>query len=174
MKMRVLRPWSFLCFVCFHKRTQLFVHICAAKHCTHLVCKFSNFWELAPGEESKNLVHQLHKMFVWILSVIDLRLPISFLQGGVVSPTANLPEDQASVFISPGGTVAQLYPKAQGTNFSRLLRHTLALFLFPGCHTGVTNHYCSLIFKAFKRPIRVLATILKGRGFKPIRNDEFP
>jgi hypothetical protein len=78
------------------------------------------------------------------------------------------------VFISPGGMVAQLYPKAQGTNFSRLLRHTLALFLFPGRNMGVTNHYCSLIFKAFKRPIRVLATKPKGRGFKPIRNDELP
>jgi hypothetical protein len=55
-----------------------------------------------------------------------------FLQDRVVSPTPNpIPEDQASVFISPRGRVA--------THFSRLLRHawvTVGLFLFPGHHTG--------------------------------------
>jgi hypothetical protein len=54
-------------------------------------------------------------------------------------PTPTL-EDQASVlFISPRGRVAQLYPQAPGTHFSRLLRHawvTVGLFLFPGHHTG--------------------------------------
>jgi hypothetical protein len=64
----------------------------------------------------------------------------SFLQGRVVAPrpTPTL-EDQASVFISPRGRVAQLYPQARGTHFSRLLRHawvTVGLFLFPGHHTG--------------------------------------
>jgi hypothetical protein len=52
----------------------------------------------------------------------------SFLQGRVVSP---IPEDQASVFISPRGRVT--------THFSRLLRHawvTVGLFLYPGHHTG--------------------------------------
>jgi hypothetical protein len=50
-----------------------------------------------------------------------------------------IPEDQASVFIFPRGRVAQLYPRALGTHFSRLLRHawvTVRLFLFPGHHTG--------------------------------------
>jgi hypothetical protein len=35
--------------------------------------------------------------------------------------------------------VAQLYPQAPGTHFSRLLRHawfTVGLFLFPGHHAG--------------------------------------
>jgi hypothetical protein len=53
-------------------------------------------------------------------------------------PIPNL-EDQASVFISPRGRVAQLYPQERGTHFSRLLRHawvTVGLFLFPGHHTG--------------------------------------
>jgi hypothetical protein len=62
----------------------------------------------------------------------------SFLQGRVVSPTPTL-EDQASVFISPRGRVAQLYPEAPGTHFIRLLRHawlTVGLVLFPGHHTG--------------------------------------
>jgi hypothetical protein len=38
-------------------------------------------------------------------------------------PTPNL-EDQASVFVTPGDRVAQLYPQELGTHFSRLLRHT--------------------------------------------------
>jgi hypothetical protein len=49
-------------------------------------------------------------------------------------------EDQASVFISPRGIVAQLYPQAPGTHFSRVLRHawvTVGLFLFPGHRTGI-------------------------------------
>jgi hypothetical protein len=36
--------------------------------------------------------------------------------------------------------VAQLYPQASGTHFSRLLWHawvTVGLFLFPGHHTGI-------------------------------------
>jgi hypothetical protein len=37
-------------------------------------------------------------------------------------PTPTL-EDQDSVFIPPRGRVAQLYPQAPGTHFSRLLRH---------------------------------------------------
>jgi hypothetical protein len=49
------------------------------------------------------------------------------------SPTP-IPEDQASVFISPRDRVA--------AHFSRLLRHawvTVGLFLFPGHHTGNTT-----------------------------------
>jgi hypothetical protein len=48
-------------------------------------------------------------------------------------PTPNL-EGQASVCMTPGDRVAQLYPQAPGTHFSRLLRHawvTVGLFLFP-------------------------------------------
>jgi hypothetical protein len=49
--------------------------------------------------------------------------------------------DQASVFMTPGGRVAQLYPQALGTHFSRLLRHawvTVGLFFNPGHHAGET------------------------------------
>jgi hypothetical protein len=53
-------------------------------------------------------------------------------------------EDQASVFISPRGRMAQLYSLAPCTDFSRLLRHawvTVGLFLFPGHHTGIHKDY---------------------------------
>jgi hypothetical protein len=36
-------------------------------------------------------------------------------------PTPNV-GDQASVFMTPGGRVAKLYPQAPGTHFIRLLR----------------------------------------------------
>jgi hypothetical protein len=42
--------------------------------------------------------------------------------------------------------VAQLYPQAPSTQFSRLLRHawvTVGLFLFPGHHTGSCNRSAS-------------------------------
>jgi hypothetical protein len=48
----------------------------------------------------------------------------------VQRPTPNL-EDQASVFLTPGDRVAQLYLQTLGTHFSRLLRHawvTVGLF----------------------------------------------
>jgi hypothetical protein len=57
-----------------------------------------------------------------------------FYKVGLLAPRpTSIPEDQASVFISPRGRVA--------THFSRLLQHawvTVGLFLFPGHHTG--NH----------------------------------
>jgi hypothetical protein len=56
----------------------------------------------------------------------------SFYRVGLLDPRpAPIPEDEASVFISPRCRVA--------THFSRLLRHawvTVGLFLFPGHHTG--------------------------------------
>jgi hypothetical protein len=66
----------------------------------------------------------------------------SFYRVGLLAPrpTPTL-EDQASVFISPRRRMAQLYPQALGTHFSRLLQHTwvtVGLFLFPGHHMG--NH----------------------------------
>jgi hypothetical protein len=57
----------------------------------------------------------------------------------VQRPTPNL-EDQVSVFMTHGDRVAQLYPQALGTHFSRLLRHawvTVGLFFNPGHHTGI-------------------------------------
>jgi hypothetical protein len=55
-------------------------------------------------------------------------------------PTPNL-EDQASVFMTAGDRVAQLYPQALGTHFSRLLRHacvTVGLLFNPSHHTDNT------------------------------------
>jgi hypothetical protein len=46
--------------------------------------------------------------------------------------------------MTPGDKVAQLYPQAPGTHFSRLLRHawvTVGLFFNPGHHTGPHNQY---------------------------------
>jgi hypothetical protein len=69
-----------------------------------------------------------------------------------------IPEDQASVFISPRGRVA--------THFSRLLRHacvTVGLFLFLGHHTGraaTVNLYKTLNSSHFAR-FRVVTTINK-------------
>jgi hypothetical protein len=62
----------------------------------------------------------------------------TFLQGWIVSPMPHL-EDQASVFMTPGDRVTQLYPQALGTHFSHLLWHawvTVGLFFNPGHHAG--------------------------------------
>jgi hypothetical protein len=67
---------------------------------------------------------------------------ITFSQGCIVSPrpTPNL-EDQVSVFMTHGDRVAQLYPQALDTHFSRLLRHawvTVGLFFNPGHHNNIS------------------------------------
>jgi hypothetical protein len=63
---------------------------------------------------------------------VEASQQFSFLQVGLLAPRPTpIPEEQASVFISPRGRVA--------THFSRLLRHawvTVGLFLFRGHHTG--------------------------------------
>jgi hypothetical protein len=57
----------------------------------------------------------------------------------VQRPTPNL-EDQASVFMTPGDRVAQLYPQALGTHFSRLLTTCMGYRFFnPGHHTGILS-----------------------------------
>jgi hypothetical protein len=65
---------------------------------------------------------------------------ISFLQGRVVSSTPKPhPGVPGLCIYIPRGRVAQLYIRALGTHFSRLLRHawvTVGLFLLPGHHTG--------------------------------------
>jgi hypothetical protein len=68
-------------------------------------------------------------------------LIVDFFQGGVAAPrpTPNL-EDQVSIFISSGDWVAQLYPQAPSTLFSRLLRHawaTVRLFFSSVTTRGV-------------------------------------
>jgi hypothetical protein len=65
-------------------------------------------------------------------------ITVTFLRGCIVSPAPNL-DDQASVFMTPEDRVAQLYPQALGTHFSRLSRHalvTVGLFFNPSHHTG--------------------------------------
>jgi hypothetical protein len=81
------------------------------------------------------------------LNFLEASRQFSFLQGRVVAPrpTPTL-EDQASVFISPRGRVAQLYPQAPGTNFSRLLTARMVYggtILIPWSPNG-TNCYCLL------------------------------
>jgi hypothetical protein len=60
----------------------------------------------------------------------------SFYRVGLLAPRPTpIPEDRASVFISPRGRMA--------THFSRLLRHawvTVGLFLFPGHHTSTPQY----------------------------------
>jgi hypothetical protein len=61
---------------------------------------------------------------------------ITFLQGWIVSSASNL-ENQASVFMTPGDRVAQLYPQVLGIHFSRLLRHawvTVGLLFVSSIH----------------------------------------
>jgi hypothetical protein len=62
--------------------------------------------------------------------------------------TSNL-EDQFSVFMTPRDMVAQLYPQAQGTHYSRLLRYawvTVGLFFNPCHHKVKALHYSQYIF----------------------------
>jgi hypothetical protein len=67
-----------------------------------------------------------------LLFFFEASQQFSFYRVGLLAPrSTSIPEDQASVFISPRSRVA--------THFSRLLRHawvTVGLFLFPGHHTG--------------------------------------
>jgi hypothetical protein len=78
---------------------------------------------------------------------------ITFYRAGLLvqRPTPNL-EDQVSVFMTHGDRVAQLYPQALGTHFSRLLRHawfTVGLFFNPGHHTGARTRAYYLLKNVF-------------------------
>jgi hypothetical protein len=81
----------------------------------------------------------LHKIR---LNFLEASQQFSFYRVGLLAPRPTpIPEDQASVFISPRGRVA--------THFSRLLQHawvTVGLFLFPGHYTGVLNALYDGIF----------------------------
>jgi hypothetical protein len=84
----------------------------------------------------------LHKIR---LNFLEASQQFSFYRAGLLAPrpTPTL-EDQASVFISPRGRVAQSYSPALGTHFSRLLRHkwvTVGIFLFPGHHTKLRKDF---------------------------------
>jgi hypothetical protein len=66
------------------------------------------------------------------LNFLEASQQFFYREGLLASRPTPIPEDQASVFISPKGRVT--------THFSRLLRHawvTVGLFLFPGHHTGM-------------------------------------
>jgi hypothetical protein len=79
----------------------------------------------------------------WLLGFVAL----SFSMVESLAPRKTNLEDQASVFISPTGRVAQLYPQAPGTHFIRLLRHSWAtLGLLPGQHG---NYYACYILQWF-------------------------
>jgi hypothetical protein len=110
--------------------------------------------------------------FFWRLLNNFLFYRLGLLASG---PTPNL-EDQTSVFISPRGRVAQLYPQAPGTRFSCLLRHswvTVGLFLFPGHHTGKSQ--CSAVHNFCCRSINCINSResnadYKSTGLKHIRS----
>jgi hypothetical protein len=72
-----------------------------------------------------------------------------YFWGGAHNPTSNHNlEDQASVFMTPGARVTQIYPQGLGTHFSRLLQQawdTLGLFSFPvttGEHVFLLSQFC--------------------------------
>jgi hypothetical protein len=98
------------------------------------------------------IYRQIHDIITVIIIIIWLYSPsralafpfwgflITFYRAGLLvqRPTPNL-EDQASVFMTPGDRVAQLYPQVLGIHFSRLLRHawvTMGLLFNPCHHTG--------------------------------------
>jgi hypothetical protein len=98
------------------------------------------FWLYSPLWTLVSLMILLRYCIPSEASVITGFLTIFFYRVWLSAPrlTHNL-EDQAFVFASSAGRVAQLYPQAPGTHFSGLLRHawaTLGLFLFTGHHTG--------------------------------------
>jgi hypothetical protein len=81
-------------------------------------------------------------------------MAITFYRVGLLvqCPTPNL-EDQAFVFMTPGDRVAQLYPQALGTHFSRLLRHawvTVGLFFNPGHDTLESLQYTTAVYACSK------------------------
>jgi hypothetical protein len=65
---------------------------------------------------------------------------VIFFRGWIVGPAPNpQPGGPGLIIYIPGDSVAQLYPQALGTHFSRLLRHawvTVGLLFNPGQHTG--------------------------------------
>jgi hypothetical protein len=70
-------------------------------------------------------------------------------------PTPTL-EDQASVFISLRGRVAQLYPQTRGTHFSRLLQHT---WVTVGLYSPLTTRRTEVSLSFSKVPATGLCTV---------------
>jgi hypothetical protein len=68
--------------------------------------------------------HHWHDSPLWAIACLGLPDNRIFTGRGC-QPHAQSPnlEDQASVFVTPGDRVTQLYPQTLGTHFSRLLRH---------------------------------------------------
>jgi hypothetical protein len=75
-------------------------------------------------------------------------LTITFLRDWIVSLAPNpQPGGPGLRIYDPWGRVAQLYPQALGTHFSRLLRHecvTVGLFFNPCHHMGICLYYLQL------------------------------
>jgi hypothetical protein len=82
--------------------------------------------------------HHWHDSPLWAIAFLGFPDNRIFTCGAVnPTPNPNL-EDQASVFVTPGDRMTQLYPQALGTHFNRLLRHAWAtseLFESSGHHT---------------------------------------
>jgi hypothetical protein len=76
----------------------------------------------------------LHSLLPIRLNFMEASQQFYFLQGRVFIPTPNpQPGGPGLCIYIPRGRVAQLYPQAPGTHFSRHLRHawvTVGLFLF--------------------------------------------
>jgi hypothetical protein len=118
-------------------------NLCVIGHLGLVIDLETFFFSLAPQPSLglgllRNLLPLKMAEFLGGFSTIFYRLALL-----APRPTPPL-EDQASVFISPRGRLAHVYPppQAPGTHVSRLLRHawvTVGLFLFPGQHTG--NHW---------------------------------
>jgi hypothetical protein len=114
---------------------------------------FANATALIALKPVRKWLHHHHHHHLWddsqLWAIAFLGFPDNRIFTGwglsTPRPTPNL-EEQASVFITPGDRVTQLYPQALGTHFSRLLRHawaTMGLFLPSGHHTEkkVTHDY---------------------------------
>jgi hypothetical protein len=131
-----------------------------SKHCTCEMRLPNRIRSVTYGQQDKHYILHLYCfvspldviiiiiiiiIIIWLYSPIRALaspfwsfLTITFLRGWIVSPAPN-PEDQVSVFMTPGDRVTQLYPQALGTHFSPILRHawvTVGLFFNPGHHTG--------------------------------------
>jgi hypothetical protein len=68
--------------------------------------------------------------------------------------------------------VAQLYPQALGTHFSRLLRHawvTVGLFFNPGHHTGLTNTMTQIIsLKVHRHSVKTFSALRNPNEVKNV------
>jgi hypothetical protein len=112
----------------------------------------SSYLYIHPSSSSSSLVLQPGVGFSLLHTGGFVTIIIFWRRVAAPRPTPNL-EDQVSIFISPGDWVAQLYPQASSTHFSRLLRYAWArvgLFFSRSPHGDYTHpsslysHYPSI------------------------------